>query len=83
MNKLTIKEIERHGGLRTMRIGGFEPGEMSALKGMKHLEAKDKVLDLLDERNNGTGTAWHNGYGAYGCWFDNEFAYMNIGISCD
>ena len=77
--KLEYKEIERHGGLRTMRIGGFGDGELSELKSMEHREAKEKLLEMLGN----TGTCWHNGYGVYGLWFDNEFAYLNIGTSCD
>ena len=70
-------------GKQTMRIGGFGDGELSELKSMEHREASEKLLDLLDYRNNGTGTCWHNGYGVYGVWFDNEYAYVNIGTSCD
>ena len=39
-----------------MRIGGFSHAELSELKSMEHMEAKDKLLEILDERNNGTGT---------------------------
>lgn len=80
---LTIDKQQAYGGMQTMRIGGFAEGELSELKSMEHYEAKDKLLDMLDYRNNGTGTAWHNGYGVYGMWFDNEYAYINIGTSCD
>ena len=83
MAQLSYKEIERHGGTRTMRIGDFADGELSELKSMEHNEAKEKLLEMLDNRNNNTGTMWHNGYGVYGLWFDNEYAYLNIGTSCD
>ena len=81
--KLTINELEKHGGLRTMRIGGFHDDELSELKSMEHIEAKDKLLEMLDSRNDGIGTCWMCGYGTYGLWFDNEYAYLNIGTSCD
>lgn len=84
MEKLTIEEI-RSGNPRmdTVRISGFMDGELSELKSMEHGEAKIALLDMLDRRNNGTGSYWHNGYGIYGMWFDNEYAYLNIGTTCD
>ena len=82
--KLEIGEIPSgRAGMKTMRIGGFSNAELSELKSMEHMEAKDRLLEILDERNNGTGTVWACGYGVYGMWFDNEFAYLNIGSNCD
>ena len=46
-------------------------------------ESKEKLLDMLDNRNGGIGTAWMCGYGVYGLWYDNDAAYLNIGKSCD
>ena len=86
MSKLTIEQIpslQTGNGMRTMRIGNFEEGELAELKKMDHYEAKETLLQMLDERNNGIGTCWYCGYGTYGLWFDNEYAYMNIGTSCD
>lgn len=80
---LTIDKQQSYGGMQTMRIGGFREGELNELKSMEHYEARDKLLEMLDSRNGNTGTCWHNGNGVYGMWFDNEFAYMNIGTSCD
>ena len=80
---LTIEQQQRYGGLQTMRIGGFCDGELNELKSMEHNESKEKLLEMLDDRNGNIGTCWHNGYGVYGLWFDNEFAYLNIGTSCD
>lgn len=80
---LTIEKQQKYGGMQTMRIGGFRDGELSELKSMEHHEAKDKLLEMLDSRNGNIGTCWHNGYGVYGMWFDNEYAYLNIGNSCD
>ena len=81
--KLSYKEIERHGGTRTMRIGDFNDRELSELKSMEHGEAMETLLEMLNDRNDNIGTIWHNGYGIYGLWFDNEYAYLNIGTSCD
>ena len=83
MKKLTIEKQPCTGALDTMRIGGFSDGELSELKSMEHHEAKAKLLDMLDFRNMGQGTIWHNGYGVYGLWFDNEYAYLNVGKGCD
>lgn len=71
------------GRLVTVKITGFTDGELSELKSMEHGEAQDKLLEMLDSRNNGIGSCWACGYGVYGMWFDNEAAYMNIGNSCD
>jgi len=83
MAKLTVDRIQRMGGMDTMKIAGFGDGELSELKSMDHYEAKDKVLEMLDARNDGIGTMWSCGYGVFGLWFDNEAAYLNIGTSCD
>ena len=80
---LTIEKRPCGNGMDTMRIGGFETGELSELKSMEHMEAKHKLLEMLDARNNGTGTMWMCGNGAYGLWFDNEYAYLNVGRSAD
>ena len=80
---LTVDKIGSMTGKDTMRISGFRDGELSELKSMEHGEAKEKLLDMLDYRNNGLGRCWVRGYGVYGLWFDNEYAYMNIGNSCD
>ena len=80
---LTVEKQSQYGGLQTMRIGGFNDGELNELKSMEHHEAKDKLLEMLNSRNGNLGTCWHNGYGVYGLWFDNEYAYLNIGTSCD
>ena len=83
MTKMTIEEVNRSGGLRTMRIGGFSHAELAELKSTEHIEAKEILLEMLDRRNGGVGTQWMCGYGVYGLWFDNEYAYLNIGTSCD
>ena len=75
--------MDQYGGMQTMRISGFSDGELNELKSMEHYEAKDTLLNMLDTRNDGMGTVWMCGYGVYGLWFDNEYAYLNIGTSCD
>lgn len=83
MAKLVIENIQASNSLNTMRISNFNDGELDELKSMEHHEASEKLLDMLDNRNGGIGTCWHNGNGVYGVWFDNEFAYISIGKSCD
>lgn len=86
MAKLTVEDVPSLAsgkGMKAMRIGGFTDGELSELKSMEHHEAKEKLLDLLDNRNNGLGTQWMCGNGVYGMWFDNEYAYLNVGTSSD
>ena len=67
----------------TMKITGFSDGELSELKSMDHYESKEILLDMLDNRNDGQGTLWLCGNGVFGHWFDNEAAYINVGVSCD
>jgi len=84
MEKLKIDEIEStRRGMKTMRISGFADGELAELKKMDHSAAEDKLLDMIDERNGRLGTIWHNGPGVWSTWYDNEYAYVNIGSSCD
>ena len=81
--KLTIEKMPCSSAMDTMRIGGFLDGELSELKSMEHKEAEEKLLVMLDDRNGRIGTGWACGYGVYGVWFDNEFAYVNVGKTCD
>ena len=86
MTRLTVEQVDSLAsgrGMKAMRIGGFGDGELSELKSMEHFEAKEKLLNMLDDRNNGIGTQWMCGYGVFGMWFDNEFAYINVGTGCD
>ncbi len=83
MNKLTIEKMPCTRAMDTMRISGFAEGELEKLKQLPNEAARSRLLDILDTRNNGLATRWHNGEGIYGLWFDNEYAYLNIGRSCD
>ena len=83
MEKLTVEEIGKTGGMRTMKVTGFQDGELNELKSMEHHEAREKVMEMLDSRNDGLGNRLVCGYGVYGLWFDNEAVYFNAGTSCD
>ena len=84
MDKLKIEKMfSGSKAFDTMKISGFKEGELEDLKFISNQKAKMELLSMLDERNAGIGTMWHNGNGVYGVWFDNEFAYINVGTSCD
>lgn len=83
MGRLKIEKQPCTNALDTMKITGFTDAELSELKSMEHYEAKEALLDMLDNRNGGLGTQWMCGVGTYGLWFDNEAAYLNIGRSSD
>ena len=83
MTALKVEKFRCTSGLDTLRISGFNDGELNELKSMEHHEAEKKLVEMLDSRNHGEGTCYSCGYGIYSLWFDNEFAYMNIGTSCD
>ena len=83
MSAMKIEKSRYGNGLDEIRISGFKDGELNELKSMEHMEAKEKLIEMLDDRNNGEGNALACGYGIYGMWFDNEYAYMNVGSSCD
>lgn len=80
---LKIESKKCSMGLDTLTITGFNDGELNELKSMEHGEAREKLLEMLDARNEGAGTFYACGYGVYGLWFDNEAAYLNVGSSCD
>ena len=79
MARLTIEPMSCSPNMDTMKIGGFSDGELSELKSMEHFEAKAALLNMLDYRNDGVGTMWALGPRVYGLWFDNEYAYLNVG----
>ena len=83
MEKLKVEKSRYTSGLNNVRISGFADGELEELKKLSHEDARQRLIEMLDERNNGEGTCLACGYGIYGLWFDNEFAYMNVGTSCD
>lgn len=83
MGALKIDKRRYSTGIDTITISGFRDGELNELKSMEHNEAKEKLLEMLDSRNGNMGTCYAQGYGVYGLWFDNEFAYLNVGSSCD
>lgn len=83
MAGLKIEKLSSGGGRDTMKVSGFRDGELRELRSMEHREATEKLIEMIDARNGNLGTCWAQGYGIYSVWFDNEFAYVNIGNSCD
>lgn len=80
---LKVERNRYSGGLDHVKITGFNAGELNELKSMEHHEAKEKLIEMLDSRNNREGTSLACGYGIYGLWFDNEAAYLSVGSTCD
>ena len=80
---LTIKRNPFGMGMDNIIITGFTDEELSELKSMEHHEAMEKIVEMLNSRNQGKGKEFQCGYGIYGLWFDNEAAYMRVGDSCD
>ena len=83
MARLTIEKIPCTNSMDTMKVTGFTDAELSELKSMDHMESKEVLLQMLNDRNGGVGTQWMCGYGVFSHWFDNDAAYVNIGKSCD
>lgn len=83
MERLNIETKYINSGTKVMKITGFSEAELSELNSMDYRDMIDKVLDMLDSRNNGIGTAWHNGYGVYQMWVSNGAVMVEIGTSCD
>ena len=81
--ELTVERVQYSARMNTQRVGGFTDDELYRLKRMPNAEAEEALLEMLDKRNNGLGTRWACGYGVQSVWFDNEYAYVNIGNSCD
>jgi len=80
---LYVERMPMNSGMDMLKITGFSDGELHELKSMEHKEAFDKVIEMLDGRNDGAGTCYVRGNGVYGLWFDEEAAYLSIGNSAD
>ena len=80
---LTLEKRKYSSGIDMMKITGFKAGELNELKSMEHGEAREKIIEMLDSRNDNLGTRLACGNGVYGLWFDNEAAYLNVGSGCD
>ena len=84
MEQLKIEEIPSgRFGMRTMRIMGFRDMELATLRSLPNWEARDRLFEMLDKRNDKIATNWGCGYGIYAVWFDDVAAYVNVGESCD
>ena len=84
MKRLVIGTIDSgRNGMKTMMIDGFTDAELKELKRMDNDAGMERLLEILDERNDGLGTQWKCGNGIYSFWCDNECAFLNIGDSCD
>lgn len=87
---LTIEEmLPAFSATTRRRIKGFTGAELELLRKLKvdgeEAEMMDAVLDILNKRNKGLGTTWHNGIGVYGVSFyeDSDTVILITGKSCD
>ena len=83
MSPLKIATEHDRGGVKIMKVTGFTPFELDMLNRMPYQDMKEKLLTMLDDRNNGLGTCWHNGNGVYQMWVGADGMYVEIGSSCD
>lgn len=82
-NKLKIETEHKRHGYQIKKVTGFTPFELDCLNRMPYQDMKQSALTMLDERNNGTGTVWHNGYGVYQMWVGADALFVEIGDNCD
>ena len=83
MDALKIVNDRTGMGVSIKKITGFTTRELNELGSMEHDEFREKVLDMLDRRNNGTGSCWQCGYGVYQMWISGDAVYAEVGNSCD
>jgi hypothetical protein len=67
-NPLKVEQFYSTRSTNTMKITGFTYKELSELNSMDYREMKETVLDMLDDRNGGLGSCWHNGYYVFSMW---------------
>lgn len=86
--KLIVERVTRgRMGIDTYCVKGFTEEELKQIKqtiadeGV--LKAENMILDWLDDRNNGVGSAWHNGFGIYGFTMGEVGCCFDVGNSCD
>lgn len=80
MTPLTIK-TKRYFDFNMHIVSGFTDDELAQLRGTKN--PKDKIVSILDERNNRIGTCWECGYGIYEVFVGEKDVCVTTGISCD
>ena len=61
MAPLKIKKI----GQTSYEITGFTTSELDELMSMEYRDARDKIIPMLDDRNDGQGTYWAHCVGIY------------------
>ena len=83
-DKLDIKDTPGMFHSMEHEISGFTDDELVMLAGMRSQEALDWILEQLDERNEGIGTVWHNGYGIhyFQIRMSNQTVLVVTGASC-
>ena len=83
MEKLKIETEHNRNGYQIKKVTGFTAFELDRLNRMPYQDMKQEALEMLDKRNDGIGTCWHNGYGVYQMWVGADALFVEIGSSCD
>ena len=65
------------------KITGLTDEQLRELKSLENKKAMHKLLDIIDEHNDGLGTQWWRSDIVSSLWFDNEFAYVKLFDPCD
>ena len=80
-----LKIDREYIGHRTtiMSITGWTDEELHELGSMTYQDMKEKIMEVLDSRNGGIGTCWHNAYYIYQMWIHGDAVKVEIGNSSD
>ena len=87
MKPFVIREEPGFGHATSiMRVSGFSVEEMKELSKLPVMKMEERVLEMINQRNNGIGTCWHNGNGVYRVYISQmcpDSVFVEIGKSCD
>ena len=79
MMPLKIETEHKRNGYEIKKVTGFTAFELDQLNRMPYQDMKVRLLGMLDERNNGTGTMWQKEAGVYQMWVGANEMYVEIG----
>lgn len=86
MKPLKISTFYEGVATRTMKLDGLSVEELNELASMDYREMKEKIIEILNARNMGTGTRWACGYGLYSAFYNHAHPmsiFVEIGKNCD
>lgn len=76
---LTIVTEHKRNGYEIKKITGFTPFELDLLNRMPYQDMKARLIEMLNERNNGIGKVWLKEAGIYQMWVGATEMYVEIG----